>query len=226
MRESYVRLVFSNSMLLETLIAFSKMSLRYYVSPEQRMTADIWSHISRVLRQLQQLLASQISQQRESVILCAYYLAVLCQASGDLESFRVHHMGLKHLVSLGLPSELSTNTGFLLVRLGSAEMYTRYLAEVQNNYPHPHVNQSYALSQSTQAPSCLYNDFQDLIETGGLTIKGLNFLRDAEIFLGRPYTASLADKMTTLLTLRMVEASHATSFPAHGLFTQQAPTGS
>lgn len=212
-------------MLFETLIAFSKMSLRHNISPEHRMTSDIWSHVSYALRQLQQSLTGCPSQPREAMILSAYYLAALCQAAGDLQSFRVHCVGLKHLVSLGLPSELSTNSGFLLARLGSTEIYTRYLTEMENIDMCASADRYVDSSCRFQLPGRLNNDFKGLIQKGELTDKGYDFLRNTEKFLGRAYSGSLADKMTTLLTLRLVEASHVTTFPAHALFTQEAPTG-
>lgn len=213
-------------MLFETLIVFSKMTLRHSLPPEQRMAAEIRAHIPRLLREMHSCLTTDSPQMRELTALTAYYLAVSFQAAGDFQAFRIHSAGLQKMVSLGLPSELNTSSGFLMARSRSTEIFARYLTDMSSTTESSSTMPLSDSSYSNEIPSGLWNDFEGLIESGKLTSQGTAFLRNAERFLGSTYSASPMDKMSTLLALRMVESCHVTMFPAHAIFTPQALAGS
>lgn len=220
-RRYYASLLLNDSMLFETMIAFSKLTFKYSYAPQERMTTDIRSHIGNVLQQLGPRVPLCQLQSSDAVVMTIYYLLVVCQAAGDFEAFGVHLNGLKMIAAHRPAADFHCFDGFMAARIRSAELVANYLNDEAagtvvaveypvSNYPTPPGS---PVPPQMGVPRA----FQALAASGRLSAGGIGFLQNVDRYFGRPYKSGTKDRRATLLVLRMIESLEATNYPAHAL---------
>ncbi|KAK5071560.1 hypothetical protein LTR64_004662 [Lithohypha guttulata] len=203
-------MVVNDPMLFETMIAFSKVSLRYYVAPSQRLTADIRSHIAKVLTQLGSRLATHDAQSPEALMLTVYYLFVLYQAAGDFEGCAIHFRGLQQLRGNKSNVARCSTNDVVCTSIASAELYSRYMASERCPLNHNTTNTisdiARPLTYKPSTTSGVPPSFIGLTTSGVLSSRGVRFLSNLELFLGQPYMSNAKNRMIVILALEMIEA--------------------
>lgn len=214
-RANYLDMMMNNAMLFETMIVFSKITLRYDMQPENRLTIDMRSHLANILASLRPTLDSTSAAPDRALVLTICYLLIVYQQSGDMVGFQVHLHGLKKLYGSMVFSATHNEDGFVAARAGSAELFDSFTTSMQSE----HWKHATAMIDSNLDMETVPPAFRQLQRAGRLSPRSLCFLHNLERYLGRPYMSGTKDRATTLLTLRMIEGMQRLDRPACTLRT-------
>lgn len=200
-RTNYLGMMMKNPMLFETMIVFSKITLRHNVLPEKRLTVDMRAHLANILASLRPALEQEQIGPDRALVLTICYLSIIYQQSGDMLGFKVHLNGLRRLYGSEALSAGHNEDGFVAARVGSAELFHDFSKQTHVK----HWTQAATTPQESLDTQTVPPAFHQLDKTGMLSGRSLYFLNNLERYLGRPYMSGTKDRATTLLTLRMIE---------------------